>query len=99
MEFSAISLQDTVWFINRPPNNVKDLLGGVVVGKAEFSAGKGKSYILIEVDTNIEFSSNRYRVEAADIYNIKLDAINALEAEYIADGTAKSDYIDALKAE
>lgn len=101
MEFASITLDSTVWFINRPPNNVKDLEEGTIVGKTEFVSGKGKTFVTVEVEDESggpDFAT-RFKVSIDDVYDVKSDAIDALEAEYTADGTTKTDYISQLRGE
>ncbi len=95
MNFADVVIGNTVYAVNRPPNNQEDLVTGTVLEKKE-SAG---SQIIIVGDSNQGMGFiTTYSILVADVYALRSDAIDALEDIYDADAATKTAYIVTLRA-
>ena len=92
MEYSAITLNSTVYAINRPPNNNEDMVEGIVYAKSE--SAMGQEVVVRVVNPG---SVMHYVVLPADVYDNKTDCINALEDIYEADAATKAAYVSTLR--
>ena len=95
MNFTDVVIGNTVYAVNRPPNNQEDLIEGTVLEKKE-SLG---SQIITIGDSNQGMGYIRtYSILVADVYALKSDAIDALEYIYDADAATKAAYIVSLRS-
>lgn len=92
MEYSAITLNSTVYAINRPPDNDEDMVEGTVYAKSE--SADDQEIVVRVVSAG---SAIHYTVLPADVYDNKTDCINALEDIYEADAATKAAYISTLR--
>lgn len=96
MNFADVVIGNTIYAINRPPNNQEDLIEGVVIEKRESSYSQ---YVVIRIgDPNLIGFSKTYDIPVSDVYLVRADAINALEDIYDDDATEKAAYIASLRA-
>jgi hypothetical protein len=95
MNFADVVIGNTVYAVNRPPNNQEDLVTGTVLEKKE-SAG---SQIIVVGDNSQGMGFiMTYSIPVADVYALRSDAVDALEDIYDADAATKTAYIVTLRA-
>jgi hypothetical protein len=95
MNFADVVIGNTVYAVNRPPNNQEDLVTGIVLEKKESS---GSQTIVIGESNQGMGYIRTYSIPVADVYVLRSDAVDALEDIYDADAATKTAYIVTLRA-